>query len=172
MKSSTLVLTCITVVSLALTPALHAADPSSMDKKFVMKAAQGGISEVDAGKMAQEKGQSQDVKDFGAMMVKDHTSANDELGSIAKGKNIMVPDKTDAMHQKMEDKMSGMSGMAFDKQYISDQIKGHEMMLKLMKSEESSSDADLKAFATKTADTVQMHLDKAKDIQSKMMSMK
>jgi hypothetical protein len=41
-------------------------------------------------------------------------------------------------------------------------------MLKLMKSEESSSDTELKAFATKTADAVQMHLDKAKEIQGKL----
>lgn len=167
MKTSTVLITCLTAATMAFLP-LRAADPSSSDKTFVNKAAAGGMAEVDAGKMAQEKGQSADVKDFGAMMVKDHTAANDELAGIAKSQNIEVPAKTDAEHQKMEDKLSGLSGAAFDKEYINDMVKGHEKMLKLMKGEESSKDAELKAFATKTADTVQMHLDKAKEIQGKL----
>jgi len=167
MKPTTLIITCLATASLGLLP-LRAADPSSSDKTFVKKAAAGGMAEVDAGKMAQEKGQSSDVKDFGAMMVKDHTAANDELAGIAKSKNIEVPSKTDAEHQKMEDKLSGLSGAAFDKEYINDMVKGHEKMLKLLKGEESSKDAELKDFATKTAETVKMHLDKAKEIQGKL----
>jgi putative membrane protein len=69
------------------------------------------------------------------------------------------------MHQGMIDKLSAKSGADFDKAYIADMVKGHTKMLKLMKGEESSKDADLKDFATKTSDTVQTHLSKAEDIQ-------
>jgi len=167
MKTSTLILSCLTLVTLALAPVSHAfADVTSMDKTFVKKAAVGGMTEVDLGKMAQEKGQSQDVKDFGAQMVKDHSANNDELAALAKSKDIMVPDKIDGMHQKLEDSLSAKSGAEFDKAYINAMVKGHTHMLALMKSEESSTDPDLKAFATKTSDTVQMHLDMATKIQS------
>ncbi len=169
MKTSNLLLTCLTAVAFTLVPVTRAsADVSTSDKTFVKKAAVGGMAEVDMGKMAEEKGSSQDVKDFGAMMVKDHTQNNDDLAALAKTKGLMVPEKLDAMHQKMADKLSSMSGAEFDKAYINDMVMGHEKMLELMKSEESSSDADLKGFATKTADTVQMHLDKAKQIQGQM----
>lgn len=169
MKTSSLVLTCLTALTFAFAPVSRAwADVSSSDKTFVKKAAVGGMAEVDMGKMAEEKGSSQDVKDFGAMMVKDHTANNDDLAALAKTKGLMVPDKLDSMHQKMADKLSGMSGAEFDKAYINDMVMGHTKMLALMKSEESSSDPDLKAFATKTSDTVQMHLDKAKEIQGTM----
>ena len=169
MKTSTLLLTCIVTVTFAFAPLSRAmADVAASDKTFVKKAAVGGMAEVDMGKMAQEKGSSQDVKDFGAMMVKDHTANNDDLAALAKTKGLMVPDKLDSMHQKMADKLSGLSGTAFDTAYINDMVMGHEKMLALMKSEESSSDPDLKSFATKTSETVQMHLDKAKEIQSKM----
>jgi putative membrane protein len=72
------------------------------------------------------------------------------------------------MHQKLEDSLSAKSGADFDKAYINAMVKGHTRMLALMKSEESSSDPDLKAFATKTSDTVQMHLDMATKIQSSL----
>ena len=57
-----------------------------------MKASQGGMTEVEAGKLAQEKGASQDVKDFGAMMVKDHTQNNEDLMALAQTKGVTRSD--------------------------------------------------------------------------------
>jgi putative membrane protein len=169
MKSSFLVITCLTALGLLLAPTTRAlADVSSSDKTFFMKASQGGMTEVEAGKLAQEKGSSQDVKDFGAMMVKDHTQNNSDLMALAKTKGVDVSDKLDAHHQGMIDGLSAKSGADFDKAYIDAMVKGHTHMLKLVESEESSSDADLKDFATKTADTVKMHLSKAEDIQKSL----
>jgi putative membrane protein len=68
----------------------------------------------------------------------------------------------------MIDKLSAKSGADFDKAYIDAMVKGHTRMLKIMEDEESSSDADLKDFATKTSDTVKMHLGKAQDIQKSL----
>jgi putative membrane protein len=169
MKSSFLVIACLTAFGLLLGPTTRArADVSASDKAFFMKASQGGMTEVEAGKLAQEKGASQDVKDFGAMMVKDHTQNNSDLMALAKAKGVDVSDKLDAHHQGMIDSLSAKSGADFDKAYIDAMVKGHTHMLKLMKGEESSSDADLKDFATKTADTVKMHLSKAEDIQKSL----
>ena len=72
------------------------------------------------------------------------------------------------MHQDMIDSLNSKSGAEFDKDYINDMVKGHTKMLALMKSEEMSKDADMKDFATKTLETVQMHLSKAEDIQKSM----
>ena len=104
------------------------------------------MTEVEAGKMAQEKGASQDVKDFGAMMVKDHSQNDDDLMALAQTKGVTVPTKLDTMHQEMIDSLNSMSGAAFDKAYITDMVKGHKKMLALMKSEESSKDSDMKDF--------------------------
>jgi putative membrane protein len=60
---------------------------SSPDETFYKRAAEGGIFEVDAGKLAQDKGNSQQVKDFGAMMVKDHSAANEKLKEIDSGQD-------------------------------------------------------------------------------------
>src|ERR1035437_7234370 len=53
------------------------------DESFFKNAAEGGMAEVNDGKLAQDKGASQAVKDFGAMMVKDHSAANEKLTSLA-----------------------------------------------------------------------------------------
>jgi predicted outer membrane protein len=60
-----------------------------MDQDFVMKAASGGMMEVELGNMAQQNASSQRVKDFGSMMVRDHSKANDELMSFASRRNLM-----------------------------------------------------------------------------------
>jgi putative membrane protein len=173
MKSSLLPVACLAVTSLFVFSAGRAAaDVAASDKSFVTKAAQGGMTEVEAGKLAQEKASSQDVKDFGAQMVKDHTQNDDDLMALAKTKGVDVSPDLDMMHKAMIDKLNMSSGTDFDKAYIKNQIAGHKKMLALMQKEENSSDPDFKAFATKTADTVQMHLSMAEDVQKKMMAAK
>ena len=158
----------VPALSFCLTTLVRA-DVSSGDKAFVQKAAVGGMFEVQAGQLAQDKGDSQDVKDFGARMVSDHSKANDELKGIAGSKGIDVPTQLDAKHQKMLDSLQGMSGPAFDKAYLSDMTKGHEATDELMMKEaKSGDDSDLKAFAAKTDKVVKHHIKMLDEIKSNM----
>ena len=150
-------------------PSARAADVPAGDKTFAMAAAQGGLTEVTLGQLAADKATSQDVKDFGSKMVTDHGKANDDLKAIASSKGLTLPDKLDAKHQAMVDKLNGLSGAAFDKAYVKDMVTAHKKDDAAFKKEASSGkDADIKAFAAKTDDTVQMHLKMIEDIQSKM----
>ncbi len=167
--STLLVVSSLVTTCLVMTP-LRAADTvSSADKSFVMKAAQGGMTEVQLGQLASDKGASQDVKDFGGKMVTDHGKANDELKSIATSKGLTVPDKLDSTHQAVVDKFNGLSGAAFDKAYVKEMVKDHQKDNSLFQKEASSGqDPDIKAFAAKTDEVVKMHLSMIKDIQGKM----
>jgi putative membrane protein len=139
------------------------------DTAFAAKAAVGGMAEVALGKMAVAKGTDAQVKDFGNMMVMDHGKANDELKGIAKTKNITLPATLDAEHQAKSDSLSKLSGKDFDKGYVAVMIEGHKKTLALMQSEAANGqDAELKAFAAKTAPVVQMHLDHILKIQSSL----
>ena len=162
---------CLAAFNFFSSPA-NAADKSTVsaaDKTFVMKAAQGGMTEVQLGQLAADKGTSQDVKDFGSKMVVDHGNANDELKSIASTKNITLPDKLDVKHQAMVDKLGKTSGAEFDKDYVAEMVKGHKETDALFTKEaKSGQDADIKAFAAKTDETVKMHLSMIEGIQSKM----
>ncbi|MGN8054930.1 DUF4142 domain-containing protein [Pedobacter sp. 22163] len=129
------------------------------DAKFTTQAAVGGMAEVELGKLALEKSSNPQVKEFATMMVKDHGMANTELMAIAKQKNITLPSTVDDEHKKKMDDLSKKSGADFDKAYVDAMVSGHKSTLKLMEDESrDGKDADLKAFATKTAPIVQSHL--------------
>lgn len=80
------------------------------DRTFAMKAAQGGLAEVEAGRLAQRKAQDEAVKRFAQHMVEDHSKANEELTSLAKSKNVEVPSAPDRQHQAKMEKLEKLSG--------------------------------------------------------------
>jgi len=141
-------------------------DKTSMD--FAMKAASGGMMEVEAGKLAQQNAKSDRVKSFGMMMVADHSKANDELKSIAAANNINIPTAMMPQHQKHIDLMTKMKGDAFDKHYIDMMVNDHVKDVDDFKKEANHTNNDaVKSFAAKTLPVLQMHLDSAKAIKSK-----
>ena len=102
------------------------ASVSTADKDFMMEAACGGMAEVALGELAQQKGQSDAVKQFGRHMMDDHSKANNELQQLATRKGVVVPAALKPKYQKVIDSLSKLSGAAFDKEYMREMIKDHE----------------------------------------------
>jgi putative membrane protein len=144
---------------------------SSMDNKFMMMAAQGGMAEVAMARLAVDHASSDDVKRYAERMIEDHTKAGEELMQLASTKGVALPTAPDAKHQAMLTKMGTLSGAAFDREYVKNAgVKDHEKMEKLFMDESGKGkDADAKAFAAKTLPTVQMHLSMARDMMNSMM---
>lgn len=136
------------------------------DAEFATKAAVGGMAEVELGKLALTKTSNAKIKEFANMMVSDHGKANADLMAVAKTKNITLPAVVDDEHkQKMAD-LEKKTGADFDKAYVSTMVDGHKSTLKLMQDEAANGkDADLKAFAGKTAPVVQAHLTMIESIE-------
>ena len=124
------------------------------DQTFVIGAAKGGLAEVELGKLAQDKAASTEVKNFGKRMVDDHSKANDELQSLAKMKNITLPIDLDAKDKAVRDRLSKLSGAAFDRAYMNAMVTDHRKDASEFKRESTSgTDPDVKAFASKTLTT-------------------
>ncbi len=139
------------------------------DTEFAVKAASGGLVEVELGRMAQEKAQSAQVKEFGAQMITDHTKANAELKALAATKNITIPSTPGEEQQKDIADLGKLSGAEFDKKYISYMKDDHEEDVKeFKKAADDAKDPDLKAFATKTLPVLQKHLDMVKAIDKQL----
>src|SRR6059036_4178991 len=139
------------------TPAAKTSSVTPKDKTFMKKAARGGMMEVAMGRLAEQNGQSDDVKSFGKRMVTDHSKANEELKSIAAQKGVKLPSK------EPSEKWSS------DKAYMDMMVKDHEKDLAEFQEEaKSGGDPDVKKFADDTAKMVQEHLDLAKQTQSKL----
>jgi putative membrane protein len=146
--------------------AFAASDP---DASFYKNAAEGGIFEVEAGHLAQDKGNSQQVKDFGAMMIKDHSAANDKLQGIAASKNITLPTSASVSQIAAKAKLEVLSGDTFDKSYVKNQVKAHRDTIALFNKEISTGqDPEAKAFAKATLPTIQSHLKSIKAIAAGM----
>jgi putative membrane protein len=129
------------------------------DRKFVEKAAIGGMLEVELGQLAQQKASSAQVKEFGARMVQDHGKANDELKQIATAKGAQVPASIDKKHQRDMEKLQKLSGAEFDRAYMQHMVADHKEDISLFQKEaKSGRDPDLKAFASKSLPVLQEHL--------------
>jgi len=144
---------------------------SSPDHAFVMEAAQGGMAEVALGRLAGEKASNDRVKQFGQRMVNDHSKANDELKALAQTKNISLPTALDAKHKATEDRLSKLSGAAFDRAYIQEMVSDHKKdVTDFQKESKSGGDPDVKAWAAKTLPTLEEHHLMVQDISSSLHS--
>lgn len=129
------------------------------DAKFAVAAASGGLGEVELGQLAAQKGASQSVKDFGQMMVKDHSQANEKLKALAQAKGISLPKTISADEQRTKDDLTAKSSKDFDKAYVKNMIKDHQNDIKeFEEAGKNVKDPELKDFALRTLPTLKMHL--------------
>lgn len=158
----------------AIIGAAFAADAGidKADRKFMEDAAAGGMFEVEAGKLAQSKGQSDGVKSYGSMLEKDHSAANDELKALAGKKGVTLPTALPKDQQKQLDKLA--KAKDFDKDFVKDVgLHDHKKDIsKFEKASKSAKDADVKAFAAKTLPTLQQHHQQAEALEKAVKSAK
>jgi putative membrane protein len=139
--------------------------PSTPD--FVQTVAMSDRYEVEAGKIASEKGQSDAVKQFGQQMVEAHTQTTEELKGIVQAQSIKVelPSTFDEKHQLLIDDLNAAHPEDFDKTYAKQQVSAHEKADELFtKYAEKGDDAVVKAFAAKTLPVIKQHLEAAKKL--------
>jgi putative membrane protein len=135
------------------------------DEAFILKASQGGMAEVQLGKLAAQKATRADVREFGALMAADHTKANEDLRALARRKGLTLPEQLDAAHAGAVDNLSKLEGGQFDRAYIESMVKDHqEDVAEFQEAAKVTKDAELRAFIVKTLPTLQTHLRKIEAI--------
>lgn len=155
--------------STASAAATMPASVSQDDATFVVNTANAGMTEVQAGQMAEQKGMGKDVKDYGAMMVKDHTAAGDKLKALAASKNITLPSSISPEMQKNLDDLQKKDGKDFDKAYMNMMVDDHKKVISMFEDEsKKGTDADIRAFADNTLHTLKTHLEKAEECKKMM----
>jgi putative membrane protein len=146
-------------VALLLSATAYAAD----DSAFLEKAIQTNLAEISVGQLAQQKGASQSVKDFGGMLIKDHTASNQDATALANAHGVNVPTGPAAKDKATYDKLSAMSGPKFDSAFAQAMVAGHKEAIALFTDQAKTQD-DVGAFAAKTLPTLQEHLQTAQQI--------
>ena len=137
-------------------------------ESFMKEAAQGGMAEVEIGKLAAGNAQDAEVKKFAQMMVTDHSKANEELKALAAKKNVTLPADM-GPHKSDYDSLAKMKGADFDREYVEGMVDDHEHdVAEFEKQAQNGADPDVKAFAAKTLPTLKKHLEAIKAIHAKM----
>jgi putative membrane protein len=158
-------------IALCAAPALAqtkaAEGPAMSDQKFVDFAAQTDMVEANLGQLADSAASSQQVKDYGQMLVTDHTNDFQKLSGIAQQSNLKMPDAIDTAHNKaMIAPFQKLKGAAFDHRYAQEMVAGHTKAIAAYKKEAADAEnPTLKSYAEQALPTLQKHLDDAKALQ-------
>lgn len=139
-----------------------AADKAS--QTFLTKAIEGNLAEVQMGELAQKNGQSAEVKSYGQMLQTDHSAANQKAMEAAKALGVNAPAEPNAKQKSEYDRMSKMSGPAFDKAFAQHMIADHKKDISEYQAEAKKQDAAGK-YAMDSLPTLQKHLEKAQSLQ-------
>ena len=138
----------------------HAAEAESAVPEpsvFVQQAAQTGLTEMEAAKIALARSQDPGIRSFAQRMVKDHGRSNVELATLASAKGIDAPTQLDAEHQAMLDDITAKTGADFDRKYSEHMHMGHTRAVALFEAAANSPDAQVSGFAKKTLPTLREH---------------
>ncbi|HEX3838620.1 MAG TPA: DUF4142 domain-containing protein [Steroidobacteraceae bacterium] len=135
----------------------YAAD--TPDSSFYKHIAEANLAEINDATLAQQSATDPQLKDFAAMMIKDHTEANSKLAALAGTKNLTLPSSASVGEMATHEKLKLESGQTFDKAYIRGQISAHRAAIRALRKEMASGkDQDAKDFAKSVLPTVQGHL--------------
>lgn len=160
-------LSAICCVLVFVVPALAQKAAPMSDQEFLNTAAQTDMTEVHLGNLAQDSASAQAVKDYGRMLVSDHTQDYQALQRLAEKAGLTVATAIDTEHNKsLIAPLHKLKGKAFDHTYIHDMIAGHTAALVLYKKEaQDATDPAIRSYAQNTIATLEKHLDAAKAIQ-------
>jgi putative membrane protein len=155
-------------IPLALFAAFLASTAYAAEKPsqaFLKKAIHGNFAEVEMGKLAQQKGQNEDVKKFGQILIDDHSAANQNAMDTAKSMGVTPPDGPNAKQKADYDMMSKMSGAQFDRHFATHMVADHEKEIAAYKKAAKQADA-AGEYAKGQLGVLQGHLQTAKSLKS------
>jgi putative membrane protein len=143
------------------------ATPAEQD--FMMKATLAHLSEMDMAQMAMQKSQNSDVRDFANMIQSDHTNALEDLTDLMKDKNVSQPSMLTPEGKADIEKMTGLSGPEFDREFVNMMVADHQKAVEMFRDFVSiAQNPDIKKYAEDLLPKLEMHLEKAQKLQSKL----
>jgi putative membrane protein len=138
------------------------------DKKWVEETMQWNKAEIALGQLAQEKSQTDSVKQFGQQMVEHHTALNEKLSQVATAMGATVPEAVSKKQQAQHDKLAKQEGKKFDKAYMAAMVTEHQAAVKKYEKAVKSKNEQIKTYAEAALPQVKEHLAKAKEVQTSL----
>jgi len=142
---------------------------ANADQNFLNEAVEGDLAEIDVGKLAQEKGQNQDVKQFGRMLEQDHSQNLQKAKQTAQEMGFKPPTEPNAKQKQMYEQLSKLSGEQFDRQFAQDMVNDHKQDISKFE-KEAKSKGPFADFARQTIPTLEKHLQTAESLTGEKRS--
>ena len=135
----------------------------------MMKAAQANMSEIDIARFAMQKSQNTDVKDYANMIQSDHSSALEDLTDLMKDKGVSLPSSLNAETKMDIEKMTALSGSDFDREFANIMVADHQKVIEMFRDQVNiAENPDVIKYAEDMLPKLEMHLEKAQKLQSKL----
>jgi len=144
---------------------------SDSDKNFLMKAEKDNIAEQEIGRFAAAKTQNKDVKDYGEMLVEDHTKALNDLVDLMNKKGMAQPNGLPKVEHDAMSKLNGLSGPDFDREFLNLMVEDHQKAVSEFRQEKDmAQDKDVKSYADHVLPVLEKHMQKAQELQRNLAS--
>jgi len=145
---------------------------SQSEQDFLKEAAQADLAEMDMAQIALQNSATGDVRDLANMIKSDHTSALEDLTELMKGKNVSQPKSIPARTQQDIGRMKTLTGGEFDREFVNLIVSEHQKTVEMFRDQQSTAqNEDVKKYVEDTLPILEMHLEKAQRLQTKLFSM-
>lgn len=136
------------------------------DARFLTDAVRGDLAEVKIGELAQQQGQSEGVREFGNMLVEDHSKSMKDTAELAKDLEVIPPAEPTAEQKRKHDALAALSGAEFDRQFAAEMVMAHQEMIGKFERQAQSGDSKVAKHAEKLLPVLEQHLEMAQRLQS------
>lgn len=147
--------------------AAHAAAPAPSPSDFVSDAIKGDNAEIQLGKLAQDQGGSESVKNFGRTLADDHSKAKDQASQVAQQIGVTPSNDVSAEGQEQLQKLKGLKGAAFDAQFASISVADHRKDIAKFRAEAKAKNGPASQLAAEQLPVLRKHLKMAQALEKK-----
>ena len=151
------------LASILAAPLALAADTKA--DAFMQKAIEGNLAEIKVGQLAQQKGASEGVRHFGAVLEQDHSTANSQAMTAASSMGVTPPAEPSAKEQAVYQRLASLSGSKFDKAFVKVMVKDHRKDIAEFKKEAKAGNSPAASYAAASLPTLQKHLRMAESLE-------
>ncbi len=137
------------------------------DKAFLREAIQGNLAEVDMGRLAQKRSRNEEIKNFGDMLVQDHSEANTRANAVARQIGLNPPTRPSVKQRLSYGYYASLRGNTFDRQFVKHMVDDHKKDIQAYQAQAQSGTGPVADYAKQTLPTLEKHLNTAESLQSK-----
>jgi len=130
----------------------------SDDAKFIVRAAEINLAEINIGRLAAQRASRQDIRQFANQLVQDHSANLNQLNQMADRNRWKNGERMDQEHQQLFQKLAALQGQQFDNEFLQKMVEGHKKVAEIFKhASENCKNAEIKQYATQTLAAIRQH---------------